>query len=77
MRTSTDDLGNVIVKEVKIGDNGALLAAIVISIVISSILAVVGTVISVYALNKAFSLFSQDSEHIRRYAKRYKELFDL
>ena len=77
LRTSTDDLGNIAVSEVKVADNTPLLVAIIISIIISSILAIVGTVISVFALNKAFSLFSQDSEHIRKYAKRYKEMFDL
>lgn len=48
-----------------------------ISIVISAILAVVGVVLSVYALNKAFTHFASDSDHIRKYAKRYNQQHHL
>lgn len=63
--------------KISISQNTQLEAAIVISIIISAILAVSGVVLSVYALNQAFTHFASDSDHIRKYAKRYNKLAKL
>ena len=53
---------------VNLSSKQALLAAVIISIVLSSLISIIGLVVMVYALNKAFKIFANDSKHIKKYS---------
>lgn len=51
--------------------SGALLAAMIVSLVLAGILSIVGLFALFYVLYSAFTTFSKDSAHISKYASKY------
>ncbi len=49
----------------------------IISVALATILAVVILVISLFALNLAFTTFARDSKRVRAYAMRYQQIFGI
>ena len=66
-----DSEGNIVESIVSLKSKQALLAAVIISIVLSALISIIGLVVMVYALNKAFKIFANDSKHIKKYSENY------
>ena len=71
-----NELGNTVVEEVSVSQNRQLLAAIIISLITSVVLALVGIVVSIYALNNAFTHFASDRDHATIYASNLGKEYD-
>ena len=73
MQTRINDQGHIVVDRVTTSENGKLLVAVIISAITSVVLAIVGIVVSVYALSNAFTLFTSDSDQVRLYADNFNK----
>lgn len=63
-----NDQGHTVIEHVELERNRELLAAVIVSMVTSIVLALVGIVLTIYSLSYAFKLFALDSSQIRVYA---------
>ena len=68
---SVNDDGDLFIKHRVISDNGTLFVAVIVSLLLSAILSVIGLGAVIFALHHAFTAFSKDSKHIKKYAAKY------
>ena len=66
-----NDDGVLKTKHRVITDNTTLFIAVIVSLILSGIFSLIGLVAVVHALHYAFTLFSKDSKHIKKYAVKY------
>ena len=59
------------IKHRVITDNGTLFVAVIVSLLLSAILSIIGLGAVIFALHHAFTVFSKDSKHIKKYALKY------
>ena len=73
--TSRTEDGSIKIKTTTLSNNGTLLTAVIVSLVLAGLLSIVGLFILFYVLYTAFTRFSKDSDHIVKYAAKYHQSY--